>query len=175
MQCRYCGASNAEDEHRCERCGRRLQGESGQTRVIPYPVVNSSAAPAALPDFDPPAEQQAPQPPGGPLRQASLFAGADGPKVIPFESISGVRPGARQPAANPAVRKPQAQKPRAVPENQQSLDFPMPAVTPKAAPMICCDAEAAPVGLRCTAMVMDALLVLAGVALFFLTFNIMGG
>ena len=25
MECRYCQAANAEDDHRCRRCGRRLR------------------------------------------------------------------------------------------------------------------------------------------------------
>src|SRR5690242_17583957 len=39
MTCRYCGSTNADDEHRCNRCGRRLQATVNAAS-------KSSAAPA---------------------------------------------------------------------------------------------------------------------------------
>ncbi len=39
MECRYCQAANADDEHRCRRCGRRL-------RMGPVYTGSSAAAPA---------------------------------------------------------------------------------------------------------------------------------
>ncbi len=43
MECRYCQASNAEDDHRCRRCGRRL-------RLTPV-YTTSAAVPALRPEF----------------------------------------------------------------------------------------------------------------------------
>src|SRR5277367_2335892 len=38
MECRYCRSLNAEDDHRCQRCGRRL-------RMTPVYTGQSAAAP----------------------------------------------------------------------------------------------------------------------------------
>ena len=38
MECRYCQAANADDDHRCRRCGRRL-------RMSPVYTGSSAAAP----------------------------------------------------------------------------------------------------------------------------------
>src|ERR1700685_2689227 len=54
MECRYCQAANADDEHRCRRCGRRLRGGpvyTGSSAAAPVlqeraaPVLQESAAP----------------------------------------------------------------------------------------------------------------------------------
>ncbi|MGB6943545.1 MAG: RDD family protein [Bryobacteraceae bacterium] len=54
MECRYCQAANADDEHRCRRCGRRLRmspvyaGSSAAAPVLQTnaaPVLQYSAAP----------------------------------------------------------------------------------------------------------------------------------
>src|SRR6478736_2671919 len=44
MQCRYCQASNHEEEHRCVRCGRRLH--SAIARPGPeWPPIQTATAP----------------------------------------------------------------------------------------------------------------------------------
>src|SRR5258708_12531705 len=94
MECRYCQASNAEDDHRCRRCGRRL-------RMTPIYASTSAAAPALS------YHQTEPEPTREmrgsasvvteteslPLRrkpityQPSLFTSRELPRVVPFETI----------------------------------------------------------------------------------------
>ena len=56
MECRYCQAANADDDHRCRRCGRRLRmspvytGSSAAAPVLQYeaaPVLQYEAAPVS--------------------------------------------------------------------------------------------------------------------------------
>src|ERR1700730_13185659 len=105
MECRYCQASNAEDDHRCRRCGRRL-------RMTPV-YTTSAAVPALRAEFS---ERESADPTGrlatelpiSPRRpityQPSLFSGRELPRVVPFESIApSVAPPLRQQSA-PARR-----------------------------------------------------------------------
>src|SRR5580692_11652544 len=46
MECRYCQSANADDDHRCRRCGRRLQtGPTYTASSAAAPVLNYNAAP----------------------------------------------------------------------------------------------------------------------------------
>ena len=62
MECRYCQAANAEDDHRCRRCGRRLRmgpvytGSSAAAPVLQQearPVSRHAAAPAVQSEAGP--------------------------------------------------------------------------------------------------------------------------
>ena len=99
MECRYCQASNAEDDHRCRRCGRRL-------RMTPV-YSTSAAVPALRTEFIESehadhaggvAAEPPPLPPRRPITyQPSLFSGRELPRVVPFESIApSVAPPLRQ-------------------------------------------------------------------------------
>jgi uncharacterized RDD family membrane protein YckC len=169
MRCRYCGAWNAEGDHRCERCGRR----TGAEPALIYPVENSSAVRAPRPEPAPVVEA-APRTvqrlPGIP-RQAALF-GPERSKVIAFDTLAPVvdpRPPRKpaSPAPRPAVSRAASRL------AQQSLDFLAPA--PRVAPTTGCEARVAPANLRCAAAVLDGIAVVFGLALFFLTFHLMGG
>jgi uncharacterized RDD family membrane protein YckC len=48
MNCLYCRARNAEDEHRCHVCGRRLRAAPARPAPDTYPVEGSLAAEAAV-------------------------------------------------------------------------------------------------------------------------------
>jgi uncharacterized RDD family membrane protein YckC len=62
MECRYCQSTNADDDHRCRRCGRRLRmspvytGSSAAAPVLQYsgaPVSQYDAAPVSQYDAGP--------------------------------------------------------------------------------------------------------------------------
>jgi uncharacterized RDD family membrane protein YckC len=70
MECRYCQAANADDDHRCRRCGRRLRmspvytGSSAAAPVLQYsgaPVSQYEAAPASQYQAAPASEHEAAQ------------------------------------------------------------------------------------------------------------------
>ena len=68
MECRYCQAANADDDHRCRRCGRRLRtspvytGSSAAAPVLQYeaaPVLQREAAPVLQREAAPVLEYEA--------------------------------------------------------------------------------------------------------------------
>ena len=126
MECRYCQAVNAEEDHRCSRCGRRL-------RMAPLYTGSSAAAPALRyeNESDPTAKATsgagiAVEPVLPPLTrkpityQPSLFTSRELPRVVPFETIApgSVETSPRKPAAS----KPRPRQRRVIP-GQQSLEF----------------------------------------------------
>jgi uncharacterized RDD family membrane protein YckC/ribosomal protein L40E len=177
MNCRYCGASNVEEEHRCRRCGRRLDGEEpGRLRSAALP------APRVMPRI----QQEPASRPRHPLQQP-LFDDRPKvpPRVIPFESIA---PGTKKPASRrrqtavPATHIPDpAQAARrntkkAIDRGQGSLDFlpPLPQ-TPRRAESsadaaIYCDDPVASRRRRGCAAALDGLVALLGTATFFAVF-----
>lgn len=182
MRCRYCGTSNAEGEHRCEHCGRRLQNDAEAARLVTYPFENSSAAPAPVyseaPHVAPPApETAAPdrKPRQTVPRQPSLFA-ADRPKVIPFESIAGAMPSlARKQAAEKQPRGPRPRRPEP-PSAQQALDLDIPITPPPVHRSLLGGGHpaVAPVQLRMAAFVADAGVTAACFAVFLLPYFVGG-
>ncbi len=46
MNCRYCQAPNTEGDHRCTRCGRRIQSSPARSAPVYYPPTQGSALPA---------------------------------------------------------------------------------------------------------------------------------
>ena len=100
MNCEHCASWNAEDEHRCTRCGRRLKASG--TNAVGYPASRSAPAfafaeqPAVVVEVREPARllQCTPF-----LAKVALhqFAGSN---VIPFESFAADR---IEPIAFPAT------------------------------------------------------------------------
>ncbi len=176
MECRYCQASNSEDEHRCRRCGRRL-------RMTPL-YVASAAAPALQPALQPELSQPAgaarpaiaDAPPARTLKpityQPSLFTSREVPRVVPFETIAPTNVETAPRKASPAVQR---QRPRKVVAGQQSLEF-SPIVrtrTPEGA--IYCDAPVAISTHRALAAALDGSILLISLSLFAATFRFFGG
>src|SRR5579863_3039283 len=97
MECRYCRAQNAEDDHRCQRCGRRLrvtQGYVGQSAAAPELSFETILRPEG-------ASPAAPSQPQAriklPAYQQSLFSSREFPRVVPFETIAPVAPPSVEP------------------------------------------------------------------------------
>jgi uncharacterized RDD family membrane protein YckC len=174
VTCVYCGAWNADGEHRCQRCGRRASETTGAAfsatgqalalAAVPVPV---RAAPATPAEAAPP---KAPQ-------QRNLFVERSQPKVIPFKSPEPPRPPAPRSANKPTQpRKPAGAKQ----ETQRSLDF-----LPKAPPsrklkttveaVIYCDAPVATKAHRALAAALDLSMMVIACAMFAAGFALAGG
>ena len=183
MECRYCQASNAEDDHRCRRCGRRL-------RMTPIYASTSAAAPALrYQQMEPEPIREvrgsasvATEPESLPRQrkpityQPSLFTSRELPRVVPFETIapeSVEAPPIKAPHANPRTRR------RKIIPGQQSLEFaPVAGSARYARPsegVIYCDAPVAIPAHRSIAAALDASVVLIGVGLFGAVFYLAGG
>ena len=181
MTCQYCTAKNDPEDHRCQRCGRRIHSANERPSFHPGSVNNSSLArslsletetrpeyqakPAFGPQIVPP--QASPQPQAGAEAfQGSLF----GPQL--FE--------ARE-AAKPVKEAPRRASKSPVDKNaQQSLDFVGPLPLPNHAlktsveARIYCDTPMAQTPLRIMAALADCSIGLVGVALYLATFRLMG-
>ena len=152
VQCRYCRTTNDAEEHRCARCGRRLQLASPHSNLAGFPSSSSAsfsmtataAAPTleSLPELEnlpmtdkssmPDASQRrSPQPESAPERasyQPSLFREGSGTaKVIPIPTLMSNRSLSRE---NHSVRRVQtrtAARPRRTSirsgNPQQELEF----------------------------------------------------
>jgi uncharacterized RDD family membrane protein YckC len=183
MTCQYCTAKNDPEDHRCQRCGRRIHSAQERPSFHPGTVSNSSLArslsfetetrlgspakPAFGPRIVPP--QAFPQPQArGEAYQASLF----GPQLFSTQEP------ARQPRETP--RRSTGPKPRIDKNAQQSLDFvgALPlgnhALKTSVEARIYCNAPIAQTPLRIMASAADCSVGFAGVILYAITFRMMG-
>jgi hypothetical protein len=181
MECRYCQSANANDDHRCRRCGRRL-------RMGPVYTASSAAAPVLQYEAAPVLQREAAplQPklePSGPRRsltyQPSLFSSRELPRVVPFETIA---PGVVQHPSHKSPQTPRKTQPaprqrhRKVIPGQQKLEFTHAARPAK--PMdgvIYCDAPVAVPAHRAMAVAVDGSIVLMALAIFGIIFRLAGG
>jgi uncharacterized RDD family membrane protein YckC len=174
MECRYCQAANANDDHRCRRCGRRL-------RMGPVYTGSSAAAPvlqyeAAAHRDASPAMHRAPEPsaPRRPITyQPSLFTSRELPLVVQFETIA---PDSVQPAPRKAQTSAPRQRRRKVIPGQQALEFSHAARSSQAADgVIYCDAPVAIPAHRAMAAALDASIIVMALGVFGVVFRLAGG
>jgi len=181
MECRYCQAVNAEEDHRCSKCGRRLRMT---------PVYSSSAAAPALHyvnESKPAAKAGSGagvlvEPVLPPLTrkpityQPSLFSSRELPRVVAFDTIA---PHVLEPPTRKVIsQKPRARHRRVIP-GQQSLEFAPAAGTQRyahpAEGAIYCDAPVAVAAHRAIAAALDASMIVMGLALIGVIFYTAGG
>src|SRR4030081_1095343 len=172
MECRYCQASNAEDDHRCRRCGRRL-------RMTPvYGTSSAASSPRQLEPAEP-VQSRAPEPrpiavEGGtqsrktPVYQPSLFNSRELPRLVQFETFApeSVQPRTRKNTSAPRTRN------RKIIPGQTSLEFSVPRPVEG---VIYCDAPVAIPAHRAMAAALDASVVLIAIAAFTFIFLLAGG
>jgi len=173
MECRYCRTQNAEDDHRCQRCGRRLRGApayTGQSAAAPELSFESveRAEPKSERNLPPaPAQKRAA------AYQPALFNSRELPRVVPFESISPSPLRVQEPEREPKPQRPRARKP--IP-GQQNLQFSGAPDHASTGTLIYCDAPVALPAHRLLAAVLDGMIIAIAMALFaFLTYTIVGG
>jgi uncharacterized RDD family membrane protein YckC len=184
MECRYCQSANADDDHRCRRCGRRLRmgpvytASSAAAPVLEYAheVHRSTTQPAA--HMAPAQARPEPSSPRRPVTyQPSLFSSRELPRVVPFETIApDVAKHATPksaPRTHPATPR---QRHRKVIPGQQSLEFAHAGRSPKPADgVIYCDAPVAVPAHRAMAAAVDASIILMALAIFGIIFRLAGG
>ncbi|HZU24324.1 MAG TPA: RDD family protein [Bryobacteraceae bacterium] len=179
MTCRYCRAANSDGEHRCQRCGRRLD-EHGAYAEAPYTHTATAPALDSRPESAPQPRRRTPEletVPGGATGprqrswQPSLFGTRDLGRVVSLDKLSGTRlerpPRQRtQTPSRPRTRKPH-------PSQQDFVFADGPAATPRPhstapppAGVIWCDAPVAIAAHRIVAAALDVGIVVAGMALF---------
>ena len=171
MECRYCQATNAEDDHRCHHCGRRLRmtpawpvaGGVQASRQSPVPV---SAAPEYAPER---AAESAPPARRSINWQPSLFSSREMPRVVPFESIAPAPPAPPERRSTPV--RPRTRKPH---PGQGTLDL-APAHDSAVETVIYCDAPVALPVHRVLAVALDTSMVAVALGLFLLTFRLICG
>jgi len=190
MECRYCQAANADDDHRCRRCGRRLRmgpvytGSSAAAPVLQYeaaPVLQyeaeaSAPGPRAASRLEPHTSPE-PSAPRRPITyQPSLFTSRELPLVVRFETIA--------PGAAPSPRKPQPSTPRQrrrkVIPGQQALEFThqfsqSARSSNPADGVIYCDAPVAIPAHRAMAAALDASVIVMALGIFGIVFRLAGG
>jgi len=186
MECRYCQSANADDDHRCRRCGRRLRtppaytASSAAAPLLEYAPVE--AARSVLQAVSRTEVHAAPEPaaPRRPVTyQPSLFSSRELPRVVPFETIAPERVQHPARKTSPAPRKTQPSTPRqrhrkAIP-GQQAIDFAHSAPSPKTMEgVIYCDAPVAVPAHRAMAAAVDASIVVIALAVFGLIFHLAG-
>lgn len=173
MECRYCQAWNAEDEHRCIRCGRRLKANTARPAPDTFPITTATAPSlmglyeSVARDAGPSPEVPEPQPVGARVAyQRALFHEMQRVVELPV----AVR------TESPKTRRstPRANRPRRTYEGQQSLDFQF-AADAESETSIYCDAPVALPMHRLIAAFLDLSLVIVGLGLFLLTFHLAGG
>ncbi len=172
ITCSYCRATNAEDDHRCTRCGRRLHLTPPQAIAAAYGVSNAATARALRPEPAPqpttlpsttPEQEERPQI-RRPAYQRSLFNPREVPQIVPFESIAPKPLERARPRTERA--KPRARRP--IP-GQQTLEFSAPppqSVETAVEAVIYCDAPVAVPAHRVMAAAVDLSLIAIALGIF---------
>jgi uncharacterized RDD family membrane protein YckC len=194
MNCEHCASWNAEDEHRCTRCGRRLKITG--TNAAGYPASRSAPAFAYAEQPAVVVEVKETAPFQSTITQKRALHQFAGLKVIPFESFAADRiepiaptstPGRAPSAAdtNPAAAvRHKGSRPAATPEKkdaQSGLDFLLPppqgprTLKTQVEAVIYCDAGVATPKHRVIAAAIDGGMIFIGFTLFLFAFHLMGG
>lgn len=205
MNCRYCQSWNAEDEHRCTRCGRRLKiAEVSSTLAASRsaPALALDDRPAVVVEVDEPASLATVR---TPVAQRLMFEELRDANVIPFESFAAHRiqpapesklatPGRATPipmarleaqgTIEPAPVRARARRRTGISEQndlQGGLDFLVPApqgprtLKTQVEAVIYCDADVATPKHRAIAAAIDGGMIFVGFGLFLFAFHCMGG
>ncbi len=167
ITCPYCRSENSGDEHRCQRCGRRIEPDTASKIYFTREATAPALAPVPKAETPPPAAA----PPslrvvGNPQR--ALFPLQ--PEGAGRESRAGLRE-ARRDEATPKPRKERvaSQTPPRSGVSQQKFEFPVasPAGPPReVSGHIDCDAMVAGIWARCLALALDIGVILAALGLY---------
>lgn len=193
MTCSFCGSRNNEDEHRCNKCGRRpgdtLNGEFSMARTQGALATQFELRPRIMV-----AEPQGPKAAVRGVHQMRLPGLRS--KVVEFSEFAPPKPPAQRPAAKapvksaavkaPPVRTGQAKakttnRRRGASADQGSLDFMPPqsgtprTLTTTVEAVVSCDLPAATALHRAVAAALDWSMVLLAYGLFLAVFFGMGG
>jgi uncharacterized RDD family membrane protein YckC len=182
MDCLYCRSTNSDDEHRCQRCGRRLHYANAPIGTTPqYSHTALAEDRAPRPRAQARLIRQTPELVASagtgrkqsPTYQPGLFGTKDMGQVLPFNAFVAPEKPLAPRATRPRVR-------RSVSTNQQSLNFTATAVAPAVTKpvregVIYCDARVATLPHRGLAAVLDFIVVAFALGAFVGTLYSFGG
>ena len=171
ITCNYCHTVNDEDEHRCNRCGRRLLATASPLTSAPYNAEATAPAlrPVPVPARDANAAAQTSAadntPADSPRRviyQRSLFNARETPQVVSLDSI--VLPPEERSEPRPERRR----RTRHPIPGQQTLQFAEPRriLDTEVEAVIYCDAPVAIPAHRMMATAVDLSLIVIALGLF---------
>ena len=175
ITCGYCRASNnAEEDHRCSRCGRRLQTTPAQAIAAAYGASNVATARAIRPMAEP-APVASPEPEALPNRavyQRTLFSYREVPQVVTLDSLAP-KPTER---TRTRIESPRARA-RRVDPGQRTLEFTSPGegVETGVQAIIYCDAPVAIPAHRMMAAAADLSIIIIALGVFLGIFQLLGG
>lgn len=181
MTCQHCQTWVLDEDHRCQRCGRRVRNTRRRISPQTFPVAATANAPAYDFEIDPvledPEDAELEGEPVSEEAQKPLFppAAADA-RVIPFDALTteAARQSIRVRVAEfsrPAPREvekvqlPRVRSRKKPSSDQQDLDFFGGGEVRRPESNIICDAPVAPATLRLQAAAIDGALIAAGVLL----------
>jgi uncharacterized RDD family membrane protein YckC len=175
MNCPYCQASNVAGDHRCQRCGRRLDSSNPYLRQAYGRTATAHALQYATQE-----KTEVETPAEGVKRAAPFQSSLFQPRVVSFESFAPEAVEARPRSRNTAASRPRHRRPL---PGQESFQFEanqtvitQAAPPPRAAePMIGCGVRAALPVHRLLAAAFDLSMVVIAVGLFLLVFYLAGG
>ena len=176
ITCSYCRATNAEEDHRCSRCGRRLQTTPSQAIAAAYGASNAATARALRPIAEPEpvaAPQPASEPEALPKRavyQRPLFSYREVPQVVTLDSIAPKPERTRTRTESPRPRA------RRRDPGQQTLEFTNPeGMHTGVQAVIYCDAPVAIPAHRIMAAAADLSIIVIALGVFLGIFQLLGG
>jgi uncharacterized RDD family membrane protein YckC len=177
MNCPYCQASNVAGEHRCQRCGRRVDSASNPNLRQAY---GRTATARALQYESQEKTEPLVEPPPGAKRSAPFQPSLFQNRVVSFESFAPESVETKKSSRTSSSSKPR-RKP--VHPGQESFQFEaretvitQAAPPPRAAePMIVCGVRAAVPTHRLLATAIDLSIVTIAVGLFLTVFYFAGG
>ena len=191
MTCQACQTWNADGDHRCTKCGRRLRATPTRVPRDSYPIAATALAYEhdVLADSAPFAETSfAPQHvPPETVGQQILFAPPSQTRVIPFDQLTSrleresIQARIAQTRPSPVRTgkvevSPRRNKKDRTRENQRNLDFvnAHDIIATPASP-IQCAAPVAPPLLRLNAALLDGVVIVIGSLLFLAVFRLVAG
>lgn len=175
MTCRHCQALNADSDHRCSRCGRRLQINAAWAAPDTYPIITATAPAFETISLETVtlAEAAPETSPSAPTKRRVEYQKPLFPELNRVVAMPAAMPAASpsMPAAPSQPRRPRAPRP-AHPDQRHLFD-----ATPinQAVPVIFCDAPVATPQHRIAAAVADLSLVLVAFGAFVATFRFAAG
>lgn len=178
MVCQYCRANNDDENHRCSRCGRRMEDRSSSRRPEMFPVQNGAVAPV----FDQSLRQTNDvATPARPQLVTELAKKADrqdysvqgslfGPQAV--GTIAQPTPRRSSPPPAPRVRRDRSAQQklefeRAFPEGARTLPTSVEAA-------VYCNAPVAMPTHRAIAAALDGAIIVAAIGVFVATFYFAG-
>ena len=180
MTCQHCQTWILDDDHRCQRCGRRVRSTPSRISPATYPIAATATARAyeseLASDFKREAHDAGTPALAEPGQQPLFKATVSDSRVIPFSSLmseadrDALRLRAAQterpvPAKTARVESRRVRAKRSASVDQHELGFPSPQSERDNPSSQICNAPVAPAAIRMQAALLDSAIMAAGCAI----------